>query len=123
MYDKVTEYTYQDDKPMYKTVYRYTLPDLGGYDMLTCEDLWNFHVHNYANWFSDHLVSKEVYENTVNGYKIVSSDNYVYGARVCPKRNIQFKDVSIELVSMRIFQNQIITLSMVSSIVTIRIIA
>lgn len=86
MYDKVTEYTYQDDKPMYKTVYRYTLPDLGGYDMLTCEDLWNFHVHNYANWFSDHLVSKEVYENTVNGYKIVSSDNYVYGARVCPKK-------------------------------------
>lgn len=91
MYSKVTEYTYEGDEPAYKTVYSYTLPNLGGYDMLTQEDLWDFHVHNYSNWFSDHLDSKVVYEKTANGYKKVSSDNYVYDMRSYPKMDYTIK--------------------------------
>lgn len=79
MYEQVTEYIYTNDAPDTKVVYKYTLPNLEGQVLLSNLDVWDFHVHNYANWFSDHLNSKDVYENTGNGYTLVSSDEYSYG--------------------------------------------
>lgn len=78
MYDMVTEYTYSNDTPSYKTVYCYKLPELVGNDVLTVPDVWDFHIHNYDKWFSDYLSSKETYENTNAGFKLVSSDYYNY---------------------------------------------
>lgn len=87
MYSKVTEYTYQEDKPVYKTVYKYTLPNWGGFDMLSQEDMWDFHIHNYANWYSDHLDSKAVYGATDDGFKLVSMDSYGYNRATTPKKD------------------------------------
>ena len=78
MYDMVTEYTYSNDAPCYKTIYSYKLPELVGNDVLTELDVWDFHLHNYDKWFSDYLRSKETYEKTNTGFKLVSSDYYDY---------------------------------------------
>ena len=59
MYDMVTEYTYSNDAPCYKTIYSYNLPELVGNDVLTELDVWDFHIHNYDKWFSDYLSSAD----------------------------------------------------------------
>lgn len=78
MYDMVTEYTFSNDAPCYKTIYSYQLPELVGNEVLTDLDVWDFHVQNYDKWFSDYLSSKETYEKTNAGFKLVSSDCYNY---------------------------------------------
>lgn len=78
MYNMVTEYIYTNNTPSYKNIYCYNLPELRDNNVLTDLDVWDFHVHNYDMWFSDYLSSKETYENTNTGFKLVSSDHYSY---------------------------------------------
>lgn len=111
MYDMVTEYTYSNDAPCYKTIYSYKLPELVGNDVLTELDVWDFHLHNYDKWFSDYLRSKETYEKTNTGFKLVSSDYYDYDmnshkssytVRGCEYRNDfheNFSDEDFNLIS------------------------
>lgn len=78
MYDQVQEYTCSKGDTISKTVYKYNLPECSPYRYLTPEDTWDFHLQNYNKWFTDYLKSKEIYEKTDCGYKIVSSDSYEY---------------------------------------------
>lgn len=98
MYDQVTEHVYSDGNPTIKTVYKYTLPDLNGQELLTQYDVWDFHVHNYSKWFSDHIDSKEVYENTDAGYKLVSSDKYGYSALYRTSYDIRGREYKNEFI-------------------------
>lgn len=91
MYNKVTEITSIDDTPIKKNIYKYTLPDLGGYLFLTQNDIWDYHVHNYASWFSDHLDKKETYEYSNGNYKKISVDSYSYDMSSYPKKRYTIK--------------------------------
>lgn len=78
MYEQVSEYTYIGDAPAIKTVYNYTLPELGGWQLLTRWDIWDYNIHNYSNWFTDHLDSIEVYKITEQNLIKASSEIYSY---------------------------------------------
>lgn len=80
MYNTVTEYTYSDSVPVIKTVYRYKLPEVNSdCELLTQQDVWDYNVHNYDKWFTDHLNSKYTYEKVNDSYRPVMSDTYTYG--------------------------------------------
>lgn len=80
MYDRVSEYIHSGTQPIIKKVYDYTLPFQGEWEYLTQLDLWDYHIHNYSNWFSDHLNSIDVYEMTVDGFVKKSSEVFSYGS-------------------------------------------
>ena len=117
MYDMVTEYTYTDDTPTIKTIYKYKLPDLAGNDILTELDVWDFHVHNYDKWFSDYLSSKEIYESSGAGFKLVSSDKYNYDMANYPKVNYTIRGREYRNDYCESFSEQ--ELNLINSIVSV----
>lgn len=116
MYNTIAEIISSDDTPIYKKIYKYTLPDLGGYKIFTQNDIWDFHVHNYANWFTDHLDRIDTYEYTNNSYRKVSTDNYLYDLSSHPSTNYtiqgreyrndfheNFHDSDLNLIKHRVY--------------------